>query len=270
MARSKRLIRSGKARQARSQATPDEMLCQKIEAHLPSPARNGHAPKIGVEVSGGFVRLTGFVRTFRQKERVHRFVMGLHGVRALKDLLRVEPLETLADRQIALHVRNALDAHSELPQGTAAVQVSHGVCLLRGHVRTAEERHIAETVTRHCRGVKSVLNDLTVDPLEEISDQATAHAVKSALAYCTDFDIDTITVSCADGKVILRGAVPSILDRSLAEEVTRIQYGVRAVENHIQVATHAMLDPVTISDNSRRRMLRRATKSGLRKSVLKV
>jgi osmotically-inducible protein OsmY len=243
----------------------DREIRQKILAHIPSASLNGHARDIEVEVKDGFVKLTGVVRTFHEKERLHRFVMGLRGVRALKDLVRVDPLETLADRQVALLVRQALDARSELPPGTITVHVQSGICTLHGHVRTAEESLISEKVARHCRGVKEVVNELTVDPLDEVSDEATAKAVKSALSYCSDFDIDSITVSCADGKVVLRGMVPSILDRSLAEEVTRIQNGVRAVENHIQVATHAKLDPITVCDNSRRNT-RRIAKASVRRS----
>lgn len=269
------MTQTGKSRRAtgllrpRGASRADLELKRKIEAHLPSSVRNGRTPEIHVQVKDGFVLLRGRVRTYRVKERIHRFVMALHGVKALKDLLQVEPLETLADRQIALHVRQALDAHSELPPGTAIVQVRSGVCNLRGHVRTAEERHIAELVSRHCRGVRTVVNGLSVDPLDEVSDQATVCAVKNALAYCTDFDIETITASCADGKVLLRGLVPSIMDRALAEEVTRLQPGVRAVENHIQVATHARIDPVTVSNNAGRRAIRRPGRSGLRRSVPK-
>lgn len=243
----------------------DKEIRQRITAHVPSSAGNGQGSEIEVEVRGGFVKLQGVVRTFNEKERLHRFVMGLRGVRALKDLVRVDPLESLADRQVALLTRQALDARSELPPGTVTVHVRNGVCTLHGHVRTAEESIIAEKVARHTRGVKEVVNELTVDPLDEVSDEATAKAVKSALAYCTDFDIDSITVSCADGKVVLRGAVPSIMDRSLAEEVTRIQNGVRAVENHIQVATHMALDPITVSDNTRRNT-RRISRTPARRS----
>jgi osmotically-inducible protein OsmY len=191
--------------------------------------------KIGVIVQDGYVTLRGTVRTFKQKERLHRMVMNMSGVRALKDLLIVQPLETMADRDIALHIRQALDAHSELPSGTAVVHVRDGNVLLTGHVRSAEERHVAETVASHCKGVTGVVNELTVNLLDEISDEATARAVRCALTYCEDFETQGVTISCADGRVCLRGEVPTIMDRTLAEELARLQGGVRAVENHIQV-----------------------------------
>jgi osmotically-inducible protein OsmY len=171
--------------------------------------------------------------------------MGLKGVRALKDQLRVQPLETIADRKIALHIRQALDAHSELPPGTAAVHVRGGIATLSGHVRSAEERFIAENVASHCRGVTKVENELTVDPLDEIPDEATVRAVRCALAYCEDFETDGITVSCADGHIELRGEVPSIMDRTLAEELARMQAGVCSVENHIHVDSTAQYTPVS-------------------------
>jgi osmotically-inducible protein OsmY len=210
----------------------DAALLKSISANLKSIEKS----KVQVQVANGFVTLRGIVRTYRQKERLHRFVMGLTGVRALKDLLKIQPRETVADRKIALHIRQSFDAHSELPHGTAVVHVSAGVATLNGHVRSAEERFVAENVASHCRGVTQVINNLTVDPLEEISDEAACRAVRGALAYCEEFETDGITVSCADGHVVLRGEVPSIMDSKLAEELARMQVGVRSVESHIQVS----------------------------------
>ena len=197
--------------------------------------KNLGKPKINVLVKDGFVVLKGEVPSFRQKERLHRFVMHLSGVRALKDMIDVLPSENLADRQVALHVRQALDAHAELPVGTAQIHAQNGVVTLSGHVRTAEERFIAQHVASHCRGVAKVINELTVNPLDEISDEATSRAVKGAFAYCEEFETDGIQVSCADGKVCLRGLVPTLMDCTLAEELARMQAGVRAVENLIAV-----------------------------------
>ena len=213
----------------------DKQVYDRIAIHL----KNLGEAKVELEVRDGFVMMRGLVRTFRQKERLHRFVMGLSGVRALKDLLRVQPAETVADAQIALHVRHALDANAELPTGTAVVHVTEGVVTMHGHVRTAEELFIAENIVSHCRGVKGVINELTVDPLEEISDEASARAIRCALQYCEDFETDGVTVSCADGKACLRGEVPTMMDRTLAEELARMQGGVRAVENLIVVRSHA-------------------------------
>jgi osmotically-inducible protein OsmY len=210
----------------------DRDLKRKILEHLP---HHREQLQVTVEVKNGFVVLRGFVRSFRERERLRRFVMRLMGVRALKDLMRIKPAETLADQEVALHVRNALDAHSELPPGTATVHIANGTCTLRGYVCSAEERHVAEMVTRNCRGVRAVVNELTVDPLDEEPDAATNRQVRKALDYCKDFDTNGITVSCMDGRVVLRGKVPTFLDRLLAEEITRIQSCVRSVENHIVV-----------------------------------
>ena len=238
----KRQSRVGNVSQVLERNVLDRELRLAIEAQVPLNDRNGSLPDVKVEVDEGYVILRGKVRTYHEKERLHRFVMGLRGVRALKNLLTVRPVESLADRQIALHVRQALDAHAELSLGTATVHVRNGVCTIRGHVRSAEEKYVAEEVASNCRGVKRVVSELTVDPLDEISDAATARAVKCALAYCKDFDTNGITVSCADGKVVLRGKVPTMMDRMLAEEMTRIQGGVQMVENHIIVDSEVGLE----------------------------
>jgi osmotically-inducible protein OsmY len=262
--------RRSKANEVSEIICPDSELKKSIETHFPrahAVSKNGngkHAPEITVEVKSGFVTLDGKVRSQQEKERLHRFVMRLSGVRALKDRLQVQPPESLADRQIALHVRQALDAHAELPHGTASVQVEDGVCTLSGHVRNAHERHVAENVASHCRGVKSVSNKLTVNNLDEISDEATVHAVESALAYCQEEDSDGVCVSCCDGKVVLRGQVPTLLDRAMAEEVARIQNGVRAVENHLQVATDDHLQPVTMAKRPKGTRIMQRSRSDLK------
>jgi osmotically-inducible protein OsmY len=196
-------------------------------------------PNVIVSVDDGFVVLKGEVPSYRQKERLHRFVMHLSGVRALKDLISIQPTETLADRQIGGHVRQALEAHAELPLGTVMPHVHHGVVTLTGHVRSAEERFIAEHVASHCRGVVKVINELTVNLLDEVTDEATARAVRGALDYCEGFGTDAVMVSCADGEVCLRGRVTSLVDRGLAEELARAQAGVRSVENLIVVRPEA-------------------------------
>ncbi len=210
--------------------TRDANLHRAIQKHVPTGTRN-----VSIEIVDGFVTLKGVVESFRERERLHRFVMGLNGVRALKDLLTINPRESVNDSQIALHIRQALDAHAELPQGTASVHVKGSVCTITGHVRSLEERHIAEQVASHTRGVKQVVNELTVDPIDEVSDEATVRAIRCALDYCEEFDVRGVTISCADGKVVLRGDVPTLMDRTLAEELARLQAGVLKVENHIEV-----------------------------------
>lgn len=200
----------------------------------------GPGGDVSIEIADGFVTLKGRVESFRERERLHRYVMGLNGVRALKDLLTITPRESVADSQIGLHIRQALDAHAELPLGTAVVHVKGGVCTLTGHVRSLEESHIAEQVASHTRGVSKVNNELTVDPIEEVSDEAAVRAVRCALDYCEDFDVSGVHAACADGKVVLRGEVQTLMDRTLAEELARLQAGVVSVENLIVVVPEHM------------------------------
>jgi osmotically-inducible protein OsmY len=228
---------------------PDNRALQRaIEAYIPSGVlpstetakkKKARRPGITVEVRDGFVTLRGTVLNVRQRDRLHRFVMGLSGVRAVRNLLVVAPDESASDLVVAGYVRQSLDAHAELAPGTITVHVSDGVCRLRGNVETAEQKHVAEHVAEHCRGVKSVINHVEVNPLDRVTDRASAGAVRKALDYCAELNASKISVSCANGVVLLRGQAPTLFDRALAEELARIQGGVRAVENHIQVVVGA-------------------------------
>ena len=222
-----------------------------ITAHLRDVYKTAD---VDVEVRDGFVTLEGAVRSFRQKELLHRFTMGLRGVKALKDLLRVDPAESIADKKIAEHIRQALDAHAELPSGTAVIRVSDGVATLNGNVRSAEERFLAENVASHCRGVIGVVNTLSVDPLEEVSDEAAARAVRGALAYCEDFEMDGVSVSCADGRVCLRGEVPTILDKTLCGELARMQAGVQPYTRFVRAERERVDTSLTALDGVRQRL----------------
>ncbi len=75
---SRRLSRAGLALEKNA---VDRDLRVKISAQ--TPAEDGKRKEIKVDVRDGFVVLSGFVRTFREKERLHRFVMGLRGTYSL-------------------------------------------------------------------------------------------------------------------------------------------------------------------------------------------
>jgi hyperosmotically inducible periplasmic protein len=62
-------------------------------------------------------------------------------------------------------VRLKLASNAEVKGGAIDVEVKDGVVTLHGKVRTDRAKHKAETVAAKVKGVKKVINDLTVNPI---------------------------------------------------------------------------------------------------------
>ena len=68
----------------------------------------------------------------------------------------------LTDDSITDQVRLRLAGDSEVKGGGIDVEVKDGVVTLKGPVDTDKARSKAEKLTKHVKGVKSVVNQLTV------------------------------------------------------------------------------------------------------------
>jgi osmotically-inducible protein OsmY len=65
------------------------------------------------------------------------------------------------DADIFAEARKALDERPSIP-ATVRVHVDDGVAWLTGMARRASERTEAEAVVRHVRGVRQVVNEITL------------------------------------------------------------------------------------------------------------
>jgi hyperosmotically inducible protein len=73
-------------------------------------------------------------------------------------------LAKAADDEIYDAVRRKLANDPDVKGGALDVQVQEGVVELRGRVRSEKAREKAERLTRRVKGVKRVINRLTVAP----------------------------------------------------------------------------------------------------------
>jgi osmotically-inducible protein OsmY len=69
-----------------------------------------------------------------------------------------------------------------------------------------------------------------------VKDATLTAQVQYKLSTNRSLNADNIQVEAEDGVVVLRGEVPGISDRSMAELVTRNTEGVEAVRNLLNVA----------------------------------
>jgi osmotically-inducible protein OsmY len=120
-----------------------------------------------------------------------------------------------------------------LPEAVQVV-VHNGHLTLTGTVTTLFHRAVAEKAVRHIRGLKGVVNRITVGP------GATARDVRKEIGRALHRDATTtgrgIDVTVANGKVTLKGNVVSWHEREAAERAAMHAPGITEVDNQIMVA----------------------------------
>jgi osmotically-inducible protein OsmY len=93
----------------------------------------------------------------------------------------------------------------------------------------------AQEIVSSFEGVRGVVNNLSVDPPDQMSDQEVAACVRTTLDSNADVTKEAITVSVHGRTVTLSGTVGSQWERIVAEDVARGTRGVRDVENLLVV-----------------------------------
>jgi osmotically-inducible protein OsmY len=106
-----------------------------------------------VDVDAGVVRLQGRVRTTDLKRAAEELARGVRGVLSVTN-------DVLADDEIARQVE---DAMAELRVADVEVRVLLGQVTLRGWVESPEQRRAAAHLARSVPGVRSVVNELSVE-----------------------------------------------------------------------------------------------------------
>ena len=70
--------------------------------------------------------------------------------------------EVLSDQWIFTKVKAGLTGEKDLNAGKIEVSVSRGVVTLKGLARTPKERRLAVAIAKTTKGVKDVVDDLTL------------------------------------------------------------------------------------------------------------
>ena len=198
------------------------------------------ARSLGVCTSQGIVTLTGFTETYAGKLAAERAVKRIRGVRAVANEIVVRLRQPRTDEDIA---RDAADAigHAEALEDAVQVVVHHGHITLTGGVDWLFQRHLAEDLVRHVRGVIAVHNHITVTPRAEARD--VKQRITRALHQHADVDARHIDVTVSGHVVTLTGTVGSWLEHEAAGHAAGQASGVTRVDNHIRIAADAAVDP---------------------------
>jgi hyperosmotically inducible periplasmic protein len=146
------------------------------------------------------------------------------------------------DSWITAKTKIALLADDRVSGTDVRVNTQSGIVTLRGKVASADEKRVAEEVTRAVDGVSSVRNELQVVPAAErkvvnAQDKDLKNAVEKRIKQDASLKAADIDVEVDKGVVTLTGDVRDVRARVRASEVARAVPGVRAVKNELKEKT---------------------------------
>jgi osmotically-inducible protein OsmY len=192
------------------------------------------ASAIGVAAKGGAVTLTGFVDTYVEKLAAERAAKRVHGVRAVANDLGVRARLDRTDADIALDASRALELRSTLPQSVQVV-VHGSIVTLTGNVDWLYQKEAAARVVGHVRGVRGVINHITVTPRASAKDLR--RRIVGAWHRHADLDARRLAVAVSGQTATLTGTVETWLQRDAAEQAVASAPGVLHVDNRITIQT---------------------------------
>jgi len=141
-------------------ANVEETLRHEVVSELAADPSVGGI-EIGVAVEDGMVTLTGHVESLRDRIAAERVVKRVEGVRCVANDLLVRIRAERTDTEIAREALHRLRNNLSVPLEVQAV-VSDGSITLDGTVNWMYERVAAENAVRYLRGVRSVVNEITL------------------------------------------------------------------------------------------------------------
>ncbi len=200
---------------------------------------NLRGAEIDVTVEGGIVRLGGSVESYAQRVDAEEAAEQVHDVRKVSSelVVRLPRWATRSDSEIAHWAELALQWNVAVPYTRITIRVCQGEVTVEGDVEWQYQREAVERALRHLTGIRGIVDRLTVrqrtPSMADVQED-----IRRSLRRTTGIDHpDRITIENLDGRVILRGVVPSCTARREAERAAWAAPGVTRVEDELAVAT---------------------------------
>lgn len=212
----------------------DSKLRRDVEAELEWDPRFD-ARQIGVAVKNGAVALSGHVSSYTQRCAAEQAAKSVAGVCALANDIVVElPFDAVrSDAEIAESALVALTANASVPSGKVTVIVRDHWITLEGHVSMWFEKNAAQGAVAHLRGIKGVINNITIK--SEVSTADVHTRIEQTFRRRAQINGNKIRVAAQGGTVTLEGEVQSWDERTQAEQAAWQARGVTMVIDRLNV-----------------------------------
>jgi len=220
------------------------MLKKKIQEIKKSMEDNLHwdsridASKIDIEVSNsGKVTVRGTVPSYASVIAINKNIRTVPEATSVNNQLTIEYPKTKPipeDEEIKESIKNILAWDTEIDSANIVVNVDTGVVTLSGEVDKYWKLFHIENQA-NIRGITKIINQLAIVPTENITDKEIANDIVNALSRSFYVDIDDVNIKVENGKVILRGKVPTIVAYNAAESSVLYTEGVTGLDNKLIV-----------------------------------
>ena len=161
--------------------------------------------------------------------------------------------EPVPDGDVTAAVERQLQRDALVPFDGIDVDTAAGIVALSGTVDSLLAKDRAAAVARGTRGVRAVVNELTVRAPGRTDEQVRADVVQ-ALAADPAADSFELAAAAEGGTVTLTGTVDSWAERRVSEQVARGVRGVTAVRNRITVDTQTERGDAEVAADVRTRL----------------
>jgi osmotically-inducible protein OsmY len=186
------------------------------------------ANNIDVMTKDGIVTLSGEIEHLLAKERAQQLAEATVGVRAIVNLIAVDPPAEYEDENVARRIRDAWRNDPATESYELDAQVDDGMATLTGTTSSYTEKFLSESVAKGVRGVKGITNRIEVLFDTDRMDADIEADVQARLDNDVRVDNGLINVSVEDSTVTLSGTVGSLQEKSQATYNAWVT-GVRAV-----------------------------------------
>lgn len=194
------------------------------------------ANKIDVKAVGGHVTLDGSVPTHFQRRTAEQDVKDVIGVSWVTNNLFAE-VDKRADRLIQDDIEFNLDTDYTLAGFDVSTIVKNGVVTLSGEVHSWYEKGHARNLATDVKGVREVINKISVNYAPPKTDSELVKDVDSRLTWnWTTWPVhNDIKVNVRNGVATLTGEVDNWNERNVAASVAFNTRGIWRVDNRLTV-----------------------------------
>jgi osmotically-inducible protein OsmY len=194
------------------------------------------ADDIAISVKDGVVTLAGFTKSYTDRWEAEAAVKRVAGVLAVANDIKVRlpAIDQRPDPDIARDAVAALKAQLPISHERIKAVVKDGWITLEGAVEWQYQKSTAENAVRRLKGVKGVIDAITVRP--NVQPSELKRKIQDAFKRNAEVDANRITVEASGSEVILKGTVRSWIEREEAERVAWSAPGVTLVDDRIVVS----------------------------------